>query len=78
MALPISNNTRTAAEKTIKEPNIVLCIEGYDICIPSVSTYTVIKVGAPGLIIGGSWIIGGVELMGDADSAISMLSLIHI
>lgn len=57
---PISQRTRQAAQRTVKDPNIVLCIEGAPFCMGSAVIKRIVKIGDPGLYIDGSWMIGGV------------------
>ena len=72
MAIPISPNTRFASAKTIKEPNLVLCIEGYPKCFGSGIIREIIKIGEPDLYVGDTWVIGGIRIREDQITAISI------
>lgn len=58
--IPITLKTRVAAARTVKEPNIVLCIDGAPYCMGSAVIRRIVRIGDPGLLIDGSWLIGGV------------------
>lgn len=57
--IPLSVNSQIAAQKTIKNPNLVLTIEGIDEIYGSSEILKIIQIGDPGLFIDGSWVIGG-------------------
>lgn len=61
MAYSISNRAKDLLNKTNIEPNIVLCIEGYDRCFGADITKVFVTIGMDGLYIDGSWVIGGVK-----------------
>ena len=70
--MPVSPNTRYAASKIIKEPNLVLAIEGYPNRFGSGIIKEIIKIGEPNLYIGNDWQIGGVRIREDQITAISI------
>jgi len=72
MSLPINKKLLIDSKLTTKEPNIVLCIDGIDTCYGSSSLLSPILIGGPGLIIDGSWLIGGYELTNSDESIISL------
>ena len=72
MTMPISDRTRIASLKTVKTPNIVLCLDGLDQCFGSSDIKTPIKIGDPGLLIDGSWLIGGVESLENQLTSITL------
>lgn len=57
--IPLTANTSEAAAKVVKEPNLVLCMDGIEDCYGSGTIYKVIRVGDPDLFIDGSWVVGG-------------------
>lgn len=57
--IPLTANTSEAADKVVKEPNLVLCMDGIEDCYGSGTIYKVIRVGDPDLFIDGSWVVGG-------------------
>ena len=61
MAYSISTRAKDLLNKTNIEPNIVLCIEGYDRCFGADITKVFVTIGMDGLYIDGSWVIGGVK-----------------
>jgi hypothetical protein len=60
MAYSLSTRAKTLLEKTNIEPNIVLCIDGYDKCFGAELTSVYVTIGMDGLEIGNDWNIGGV------------------
>lgn len=59
MAYQLSTRAKQLLDTTNIEPNIVLCIDGYDKCFGASITKVYAKIGQPGLKIGGGWKIGG-------------------
>lgn len=72
MSFEITQRARASSEKITKQPNIVLCIEGVDTKYGSASIIELIRVGDPGLIIDGSWVIGGFRALDDQLNAVSL------
>ncbi len=60
MAYTLSERASQLLNQTNIEPNIVLCIDGYPIRFGVEITKVYVKIGMPGLKIGGGWKIGGV------------------
>ncbi|HNC40294.1 MAG TPA: hypothetical protein PK522_00765 [Nitrosomonas sp.] len=58
MAYQLSSRAKTLLNQTNIEPNIVLCIGDYG-CFGASITKVKVKIGMPGLKIGGGWKIGG-------------------
>jgi hypothetical protein len=58
--IPVSLRTKIAAARTVKEPNLVLCIDGAPYCMGAATIKRIVNIGDPGLLIDGSWQIGGV------------------
>lgn len=69
--LKITDAASAAARKTNVEPNLVFSIEGYSPIYGAEDVYRVIKIGDPGLTIGGGWKIGGLTLQEDAKPYVS-------
>lgn len=72
MSLPISNRTRLATNKTLKQPNLVICFDGLETCYGSGVIKKLIRIGDPGLFIDGTWKIGGVDELENQLAALSM------
>lgn len=72
MAFEITERARLAAEKIVKEPNVVLCIDGIDTCYGSSVIIELIRIGDPNLFIDGSWVIGGFREIEDQLTALSL------
>jgi len=60
MAYALSTRAKQLLDRTNIEPNLVLCIDGYPRCFGVEITKVYVKIGMPGLTIGGGWVIGGV------------------
>jgi len=60
MAYQLSTRAKQLLDRTNIEPNIVLCIDGYARRFGVEITKVYVKIGMPGLKIGGGWKIGGV------------------
>jgi hypothetical protein len=72
VSFPITERTRQAASQLVKQPNVVLCIDGVDTKYGSANILQIIRIGDPGLLIDGSWVIGGYR---DSDDQLVSLSL---
>lgn len=72
MAFETTIRAQQAAARIVKQPNLVLCIDGIDTKFGAVSLLEVIRIGDPGLFIDGSWVIGGFREIDDQLSALSM------
>lgn len=72
MALQVSQRTTQAAEQIQKTPVLVLCIDGLDTKYGSSIVYELIRIGDPGLLIDGTWVIGGQRAIEDQFSLLSM------
>lgn len=59
MAFTLTDPASAAASATVLKPNIVLEIDGYDYYFGVGSIKRYIRVGDPGLLVDGSWVIGG-------------------
>ena len=72
MAFETTIRTRQAAEKIVKSPNLVLCIDGVDTKYGVLNITKVIRIGDPDLFIDGTWVIGGFRSLEDQLSAFSL------
>ena len=72
MSLQVSQRTLSAAEKIEKSPIMVLCIEGLDTKYGTSTIYELIRIGDPGLLIDGTWRIGGQRAIEDQLGILSL------
>lgn len=72
MAFPTTTRAQNAARQIVKQPNIVVCFDGIDTKYGSATLLEIIRIGDPGLIIDGSWVIGGFRAIDDQLSALSI------
>lgn len=72
MSFTLSTRAQQQASKIVKQPNIVLCIDGVDTCYGSAKILEIIKIGDPGLLIDGSWLIGGFREMENSLTAVDI------
>lgn len=72
MAFNITQKTRDAADRIVKEPNIVLCIDGLEGCFGSTKILSLIRIGDPDLYIGDDWVIGGFREVAGSMSNINL------
>ena len=70
--IPLTPNTVSAAQRTVKNPGLVLCINEVDGCYGSSTIFKIIRVGDPGLFIDGSWVVGGVVPLEGQKSYVSL------
>lgn len=70
--IPISQRTILAAARTVKNPNLVLVIDGVPTIYGATPTLQLIKIGDPGLLIGNDWIIGGSTEIPDSEVLLSL------
>ncbi len=61
MSFTITERARLKSEEASKEPQLVIEIEGVDTVYGSTEILESIKIGDPGLLIGGGWTIGGLK-----------------
>lgn len=59
MSFQITQRAKAAADAVVKQPNIVLKIDGVDTIYGSASILRIVRIGDPGLEIGDDWVIGG-------------------
>ena len=71
MALEITDDTRAVSEQSNKTPILVLEIEGVDTIYGNIEIKEIVKIGAPGLLIGG-FKIGGQIAIDDQSTLISL------
>lgn len=74
MALPISENAEQLSKQIEVHPNMVFKISGFSTLFGAAEISEYIRIGDPGLLIGDSWVIGGVRLMSDQSTYISFNS----
>ncbi len=67
MAFEVTESNRIQADKTNKEPQIVLEIDGVDQVYNAVDLKKYIRIGDPGLDIDGTWTIGGLREVEDSN-----------
>jgi hypothetical protein len=72
MSLSVSQRTLTAAEAIQKTPVLVLCIDGLDTKYGTSTIFELIRIGDPGLLIDGSWVIGGLRALDNQEALLSM------
>lgn len=60
MAYQLTPRAKQLLNRTNIEPNVVLCIDGYEFCFGAQITGVYAFIGQPGLEIGGGWNIGGI------------------
>jgi len=72
MALELTAEARLAALSNNINPNIVLTIDGVDEIFGAVEILRLVKIGDPGLLIDGSWLIGGSLSVEDQASLLSL------
>jgi hypothetical protein len=72
MGLTLTERARNAAGKIVKEPAIVLCIDGISTKFGSARILEIVKIGDPGLLIDGTWQIGGFREVQDQSDYISL------
>lgn len=60
MAYQLTPRAKQLLNRTNIEPNVVLCIDGYEFCFGAQITGVYAYIGQPGLEIGGGWNIGGI------------------
>lgn len=72
MSLSVSQRTLTAAEAIQKTPVLVLCIDGLDTKYGTSIIFELIRIGDPGLLIDGSWVIGGLRALDNQEALLSM------
>lgn len=72
MALPLTDAASLAAQQINIKPNIVLKIDGLDTLLGGVEILKFIKVGDPGLLVGGGWVIGGLSSIEDQESILQL------
>jgi hypothetical protein len=60
MAYQLTTRAKELLNRTNIEPNVVLCIDGYEFCFGAQITGVYAYIGQPGLEIGGGWNIGGI------------------
>lgn len=72
MSLTVSQRTLTAAEAIQKTPVLVLCIDGLDTKYGTSTIFELIKIGDPGLLIDGTWVIGGQRALDNQEALLSM------
>lgn len=70
--IPLSQRTLLAAARTVKNPNLVLVIDGVPTIYGATPTLQLIKIGDPGLLIGNDWVIGGSSEIPDSEVLISL------
>lgn len=71
MGFQLTTKARAAANSVSKQPNIVLVINGVSTKFGSAQILKLIRIGDPGLLIDGSWVIGGSKPLSDQQEAIS-------
>ena len=71
MAFDITEKARQAAEQLTKQFNIVLEIDGLSTLFGVQNIKKFVRIGDPGLLIGGGWDIGGLNSVDDQGSYIS-------
>lgn len=69
--LELTERARVASEANNLTPNLVLEIEGVPTKYGAVPIKKFIRIGDPGLLIDGSWVIGGFSLVDDQSTAIT-------
>jgi hypothetical protein len=72
VALELTTAAQQAAEKTNVQPQIVLKIEGIDYVFGAVPVEKLIRIGDSGLLIDGSWTIGGLAEHEDSKDIIDL------
>lgn len=72
MGLPINARLLSDSKLTTKEPTLVLKIDGIDTAFGSGQLQEAILIGAPGLVIGSSWVIGGYTVSSTQDTLITL------
>lgn len=70
--IPLTPATLDQAGLTVKSPNLVLCIDGADICYGSASIKKLIRIGDPDLFINDDWVIGGFSLVENQETLLSL------
>ena len=71
MGFPLTVRAQNAAQAVVKRPNLVLVIDGISTKFGSAEILKIIRIGDPGLLIDGSWQIGGSRALDDQLSVIS-------
>lgn len=71
MSLELTDNAIAASEKTGIRPNLILEIDGVSTLYGAVNIQKYIRIGDPGLLIDGSWTIGGLNDAEDQSDVIS-------
>lgn len=72
MTMSVSQRTLQASERIEKSPVLVLCIDGLDTKYGTTVLFELIRIGDPGLLIDGTWVIGGMREIDDQSSLLSM------
>jgi len=72
MTLELSDATENASRRTVKNPQIVLEIDGIDTRFGSDQILELIRIGDPGLLIDGTWVVGGYREVEDQEAYISL------
>lgn len=72
MAFTVTQRARNSADKIGKEPNIVICFDGLNTCYGSSTILQIVRIGDPGLLIDGSWLIGGFRERDDQQTNLSI------
>jgi hypothetical protein len=67
----LSNKTKDASEGVQKNPAIVVTFDGVDGFFGSAEILSLVRIGDPGLVIGGEWVIGGSRPDADNFNSIS-------
>ena len=70
--IPISTRTQIAAAEIVKKPNLVIVIDGAPFIYGSAPTLRIIKIGDPGLVIGGGWKIGSTTPVENSNVLLSL------
>ena len=70
--IPISTRTQIAAAEIVKKPNLVIVIDGAPFIYGSAPTLRLIKIGDPGLLIGGGWKIGSTTPVENSNVLLSL------
>lgn len=71
MAIETTENTKLIAEQTNKTPILILEIDGVDTIYGNIDIKEIVKIGCPGLLIGG-FVIGGQKSIEDQETLISL------
>ncbi len=72
MALEITSRTQSILQKPQIQPNIVVSIDGVSTIFGSATIEEIVRIGDPGLEIGGGWTIGGFRTVEDQSVLVSL------